>query len=182
MPDSSADVLVGVVGKPFGMNGVVYVHPDPDVEHDFAEGTRYPLPGGRVMTVADTHLHGNRRLVRFVEADDRQGAESLRGTELRVPRADVALEQDAVWADALIGRQVRDEGGALVGVVAAVADGPAHDYVVVSRSEGGQLLIPAVSALVTLTDAAVVVRALPGLLDPDDEPDPEGEPDPDREP
>ncbi|CAN5132833.1 MAG: 16S rRNA processing protein RimM [Euzebyales bacterium] len=176
MPDSSADVLVGVVGKPFGMNGDVYVHPDPDVEHDFAAGTRYRLPGGRAVTVADTHLHGNRRLVRFVEADDRQGAESLRGTQLRLPRDEVPLEQDAVWADTLIGRQVRDDGGALVGVVAAVADGPAHDYVVVRRGGGGELLIPAVAALVTLTDDAVVVQALPGLLDP------AGEPDPDRGP
>lgn len=161
-------VVVGAVGKPLGIRGETYVHPDPDITHDFATGTSYRLADGRIVTVVATRMHGNRRVVRFAEATDRDSAESLRGVTLTVPRDAVELEPDSFWVDQLLGREVRDHTGELVGVLEGTRDGTAHDYFVVARTDGGELLIPAVAELVELTEDALVVRAIPGLLDPDE--------------
>lgn len=158
------EVVVGVVGKPVGIRGEAYVHPDPDLEHDFAPGTVYRLADGRQLTVADTRPHGRRRVVRFAEAADRDAVEALRGTVLTVPRDQVPLGEDAFWTADLAGREVRDLNGVLVGVVESTLDGPAHDYLVVARTDGGEVLVPAVADLLTVTDEAIVVDAIPGLL------------------
>jgi 16S rRNA processing protein RimM len=161
------EVVVGVVGKPFGVRGDVYVRPDPDLDHDFPLGTTYRLADGRTITVEVSWVHGNRRLVRFAEASDRDAAEALRGAVLTVPRADVGLPEGAFWVHDLIGREVHDDAGALVGVIEGVLDGHAHDYVVVARTDGGEFLVPLVADLLDVREDAVVVRALPGLLDDD---------------
>jgi 16S rRNA processing protein RimM len=162
------EVVVGTLGKPFGIRGAVYVHPDPDVVHDFAPGTAYTLPDGRTLIVSSTHVHGRRRTMMFEGVADREGAEALRGAVLTVSRDAVELEEDAFWTTDLIGLEVRDPAGAVVGVVESTLDGPAHDYLVVARPDGGEALIPAVDDLVEVTSDAVIVRAIPGLLDPDE--------------
>lgn len=162
------DVVVGALGKPFGVRGAVYVHPDPDVAHDFAAGTTYALDDGRTVTLRSSHQHGNRRTLQFAGVDDREAAEALRGAVLKVPRDSVELDEDAFWAADLVGRDVVDDDGATVGVVEGTLDGPAHDYLVVARPDGGEVLIPVVEHLLEVGDDAVVVHAIPGLLDPDE--------------
>jgi 16S rRNA processing protein RimM len=162
---AGADVIVGVVGKPFGVRGQVYVRPDPDLAHDFAPGTAYVLEDGRRLVVAATHQHGNRRLLAFEGVADREAAEGLRGAVLRVPREDVALEDEALWAGDLLGREVRDRDGVVLGLVEGFADGPAHDYLVIARPDGGEVLVPLVEELVELGADVVVVSAIPGLLE-----------------
>jgi 16S rRNA processing protein RimM len=165
MAERSDEVVVGVVGKPFGVHGEVYVRPDPDLDHDFAPRTAYSLTGGRRLHVKASRVHGNRRLVTFEGVADRDAAEALRGTVLTVPRSAVALDDDAAWADDLLGREVRDPEGALLGVVEGFLDGPAHDYLVVARPDAGEALVPLVEDLVDLSGDAVVVRVIPGLLE-----------------
>jgi 16S rRNA processing protein RimM len=148
------DLIVGVIGKPFGIRGEVYVRADPDLDHDFAPGTTYTLADGRRLVAASTHVHGNRRLLAFEGVADRDEAEALRGAILSVPR-------DAV----------RDPEGALLGTVAGFLDGPAHDYLVLARPGGREALVPLHEDLVDLDAGAagdqVVLRPIPGLLDDD---------------
>jgi 16S rRNA processing protein RimM len=161
------EVAVGIVGKPFGIRGEVYVTPDPDLGHDFAPGTSYPLTDGRRLIARSSHVHGNRRLVAFRGVDDRDAAEALRGAVLMVPRDALVLDDGARWTTDLHGREVRDPSGTVVGVVGGFLDGPAHDYLVVERRGAEAVLVPLVAALVDLSGEAVVVRAIPGLLDDD---------------
>lgn len=178
MPARSDDeVVVGVVGKPFGVSGAVYVRPDPDIAHDFAPGTRYDV-GDRVLEVADCADHGRRTLVRFVGIDDREAAERVRGAVLRVDRGAVAVEEDTWWAGDVVGAPVVDERGQAVGVVESLADGPAHDYLVVRLADAPpasdpstrsrEVWVPAVAELVRIEADHVVVTDVPGLLDPDE--------------
>jgi len=160
------DVLVGVIGKPFGLHGEVYVRPDPDVSHTLTPGTVYTSPGDHRLTLVAVREHADRLLVRFDGVTDRTGAERLRGVQLHVPRDVVAADADTFWTDDLLGREVVDADGVVVGVVGAVADGPAHDYLIVARTDGGEVMVPAVGDLLDITDEQVVVQPLPGLLDP----------------
>lgn len=159
-------VIVGVVAKPFGVHGDVYVRPDVDLDHEFPPGCSYETPG-RTLTVERSRLHSGRRVVRFAGVGDRTGAEALRGLILQLPASQVTLAEDAFWTADLLGAEVVDDAGALVGVLEGTLDGPAHDYLVIARTDGGEVLIPVVDDLVDLRGDRIVVHAIPGLLDPD---------------
>lgn len=162
-----ADVVVGVVGKPFGVRGEAYVVLDPDLEVELAEGAVVRIGDG-AFTVASARSHGNRLLVAFAGIDERDAVEALRGAELRMPRGEVPLPEDARWVADLLGAEVVDASGELIGVLESVADGAAHDLLVVACPDGSEVLVPAVPELVDLTGDRIVVEPLPGLLDPDD--------------
>jgi 16S rRNA processing protein RimM len=141
----------------------VYVWLDPDLADALVAGLRCQV-GARTLEVERVRRHRGRPVVRFVGVDDREAASALRGVELEVDRATIA--SDAIWTDELLGREVVDAGGALVGVVEGVLDGAAHDYLVVARTDGGELLVPAVDELVDLSDP-VTIHGPPGLVDPE---------------
>lgn len=165
------EVAAGVVSKAFGLRGEVFVHPDPDLGDPFDVGSAYRTrtpAGGRgtptILTVAASLLHAGRRVVRFRGVADRSGAEVLRGLVL-VRDADAGdLDPDAVWADDVVGLPVVDPHGDPLGTVAALEDGPAHDYVVVRATGGATVRVPAVAELVEITPDRVVVRPVPGLF------------------
>lgn len=159
-----AEVAVGVVGKPLGLRGEVYVQPDLDVGEQFAAGATYSA-GDRMVTVAASRMHGNRRVLRFAGVETRSDAEALRGAVLTVDRGAVELDEAAFWTDDIVGREVVTATGEHVGTLAGVADGTAHDYLVVTHADGRELLVPAVDELVEVTDERIVVQPLPGLLD-----------------
>lgn len=160
--------IVGVVSKPLGLKGEVFVRPDPDVAHDFAPGDTFVVQGGRELVVAVSRSHSGRQVMRFEGVETREDAEGLRGLVLEVPREDISLDSDTFWNDDLLGKDVVDHNGELVGVLEATMDGAAHDYLVVARPDGGEVLIPAVAELVDVQPDRIVVTAIPGLLDAGD--------------
>jgi 16S rRNA processing protein RimM len=160
-------VVVGRIGKPFGVDGDVYVFADPDLADPFEVGTTYRTAEGS-LTVERSRMHGDRLVVAFAGVHGRQGAESVRGTVLTRPRHEVALAEDVIWVADLVGRTVVDADGQLVGVVEGVRDGHAHDYLLLARPDGGEVLVPMADELLDWSDDPVVVHAPPGLLDPDE--------------
>ena len=164
---AQGSVIVGVIAKPIGLKGEVFVRPDPDLDYEPAPGDRFDIGDGRTLEVAAAREHSGRRVMRFVGVDTREAVELLRGTILRVPRDDVPLEPDAFWSDDLLGREVTDEDGSVVGVIEATLDGAAHDYLVIARPDGGEVMVPAVAELVEVGPDRIVVHAVPGLLDDD---------------
>ena len=160
--------VVGRVGKPLGTRGEVYVFDDPDLSDPYAEGTTYSTPDGQRLVVEASRMHGDRLVVAFRDVLDREAAEALRGTVLTRPRDELVLEADTIWVAELLGRQVVDPDGGLVGVVEGVRDGHAHDYLIVARPDGGEAVIPMVPELVDHTADPIVLQPLPGLVDPDE--------------
>lgn len=162
--------VVGVVGKPFGLHGDVYVRPDPDLDDGFPPGGAYHVADARpdvprTLTAAESRLHSGRRVVRFDGITDRASAERLRGAVLTVPRAEAALPEGLFWTADLVGREVTDPDGAVIGVVEGVLDGHAHDYLVLARPDGGEVLVPAVADLLEITGERIVVQVIPGLIE-----------------
>ena len=135
---------------------------------DLREGLVLPRADGPPLTVARARDHGGRQVLAFVEITDRDGAEAARGDVLYAPRELVHLDDGDVWVADLLGREVVDADGTLVGVVEAVRDGHAHDYLVIARTDGSEVMIPVVDELVDLNADPLVVRPVTGLLDPDE--------------
>jgi 16S rRNA processing protein RimM len=170
--DPTDTVVVGRIGRPHGVRGEVTVEvrtDDPDLR--FAPGTvLLTEPAARgPLTVAGRRWHREVLLLQIDGVDSREAAEELRNTELHVPVADLPQldDPDVFYDHQLVGLTVRLPDETVLGEVAAVRHEGA-DLLVVRRSEGGELLVPFVAAMVPTVDVAggfVVVDPPEGLLD-----------------
>lgn len=164
-------VAVGVIRRPFGLRGEVFVHPDPDLDDEFAIGEhlRAVPPASdrtaRELVIDGTMLHRGMRIVSFSGVEDRDAAAELRDFVLWREASPDDLDAEAFWATDLLGLPVVDERGTHVGTISALRDGPAHDYLLLSVEDGREVLIPAVAELVTVEAEQVVLHDVPGLLD-----------------
>jgi 16S rRNA processing protein RimM len=165
-------VVVGRIGRPHGVRGEVTVEvrtDDPGLR--FAPGSVLRTePAGRgPLTVAASRWHRDILLLAVDGVGSREEAEALRGTELHVPIGDLPeLDDPDVYYDhQLVGLAARLADGTVLGEVAAVRHEGA-ETLVVRRTEGGELLVPFVTAIVPTVDVAggfVVVDPPEGLLE-----------------
>lgn len=170
------DRVVARIGKPHGLRGEVTVqlHTD-DPEVRLAVGAVLDTearPGSgvpRQLTVRSTRVHNGIWLVAFEEVPDRTGAEGLRGTRLVLDTDAAPLEDvdDEGWyEDDLVGLEVRDPAGRVIGTVTGLDVGAAQDRLVLELTEGVTAYVPFVEEIVPeVGEDHVVVDAPPGLFD-----------------
>ena len=95
-------------------------------------------PSGPLEVLASSRLtvagHRRRWIVSFAGVDSREAADALRGATLR---AEPLVDPDALWVHELIGAEVTDEAGAILGRVTDVQANPASDLLVL---DGGGLI------------------------------------------
>jgi 16S rRNA processing protein RimM len=173
------DVVVGRIGKPFGLRGEVTVDVRTDEpERRFAPGSTLggePPPGSasplRTLTVSGSRWHGTVLLVSFDELSDRTAAESARGIVLHasIPAGESPEDPDEFYDHQLVGLETYDLDGTPLGTVAGLVHGGAQDLLRISTPDGREALVPFVKALVPEVDVAagrVVVADRPGLVTP----------------
>jgi 16S rRNA processing protein RimM len=173
------DVVVGRIGKPFGLRGEVTVDVRTDEpERRFAPGSvlRAEAPRGshsplRSLTVAASRWHQSVLLVRFEEVAGREAAEAARGILLHaeIPADASPDDPDEFYDHQLVGLTAYDVDGAVLGEVSGVVHGGAQDLLAIRTPEGREGLVPFVKALVPEVDLAggrVVVADRPGLVTP----------------
>jgi 16S rRNA processing protein RimM len=169
------DRVVARIGKPHGLRGEVTVqlHTD-DPEARLAVGTVLDTearPGSgvpRELTVRSTRVHNGIWLVAFEEVQDRTGAEGLRGTRLLLDTEAVPedVDDEGWYEDDLVGLEVRDPAGEVIGIVTGLDVGAAQDRLVLELTEGVTAYVPFVEEIVPeVGEDHVVVDAPPGLFD-----------------
>ncbi|MFM8351109.1 MAG: ribosome maturation factor RimM [Actinomycetales bacterium] len=148
--------VVGRIGKPHGIKGAVMVDCRTDEpERRFAVGADLLVAGGvRTLQVAQSDWHGGRLRVRFVSADSRQDAESLRGLVLEVERDadEQPVDPDEFYDSDLVGCQAWLPDGRPAGVVAEVVHLPAQDLLVIRDQDGHDTMVPFVQQIVPAVD------------------------------
>lgn len=149
-------LLVAVVGGPHGVSGEVTVellgeNPDRLVAGSRLLAVGHTEESPRELTISSSRPHRGRYLVRFSGVDNRNEAESLRGTALCVPEASARPRDDQVWIKDLYGLEVVDTGGRELGRVVEVWDYPAQDVLEI-ETPGGRKLLPLVRDLVPEVD------------------------------
>lgn len=134
-------VVVGRVGRPHGIGGAFVVeHPSDDADR-FAVGAEL-LAGDASARIEESKRAGGRLVVKLDRPVER-------GTELRVPRASLPpAGPDAFYVFELVGLEVVEEGGRVLGKVQDVANYDAND---VLELDSGTLL-PLVEACVREVD------------------------------
>jgi 16S rRNA processing protein RimM len=180
---SSTEVVVGRIGRPHGVKGEVSVEVRTDEpERRFADGnvlgTRTPrgvAPTGpdrpASLTVHRTRWHQARLLVTFAELADRTAAEAVRGLSLvtDVDLSEVPEDPEEFYDHQLVGLTAVTTDGAPVGSVTDVIHGAGQDLLALQTSDGREVLVPFVSALVPVVDVRggrLEVADRPGLLTP----------------
>jgi 16S rRNA processing protein RimM len=112
------------------------------------------------VTVGRAFLHNDGdAVVRLLEVEGVEEAESLRGAVLAVPEADRApLNVDEFYVSDLMGLKVETSTGEPLGIVEEVMDETANAILVVRR-EGKEILLPVLKTVVKRVDlqAKVVV-------------------------
>jgi 16S rRNA processing protein RimM len=99
-------------------------------------------------------------IARFAEIADRTGAETLRGTELTVPRAALPpLEEGEYYHADLIGLAAVSDAGEPLGSVAAVENFGAGDILEIERPDGKRFMVPMTLDAVPEWDGERVVIA-----------------------
>jgi 16S rRNA processing protein RimM len=152
------ELVVGRVGRPHGVRGVVTVEVRTDSpELRFAPGavlgTEPSRPGG--LVVAGARRHRGRLLLTFGGVGDRTAAEELRGLLLTVEVVPDERPQDPeeYYDHQLVGLLVRT-ATAEVGLVTEVLHLPAQDVLVVRTPAGCDVLVPFVAEIVPEVDLA----------------------------
>jgi 16S rRNA processing protein RimM len=169
-----ATVVVGVATRPHGVHGEVAIQERSDNPDRWAEGSTVLDEDGTAFTIASVRGSGARLLVRFVGVEDRGGAESLRGRTFVVPASWLPpLPAGEYWPHQLEGAEVVTESGRSLGRLTDVVANPANDLWVAVDAVGTETLVPAIRDVVVDVNVSakrVLVRDVPGLTAPDDEP------------
>lgn len=147
-------LFAGRVGRPHGLDGSFHVlEPRPRLL-EAGRSLRVGREGPDVEIVRRAGTD-DRPIVRLAGWDDREGAESLRGSELLAALEGApALEEDEFWAEELEGCRVVDRArDAELGVVARLMALPSCEVLEVRRPSGGDpLLVPLVRDAVRSVD------------------------------
>jgi 16S rRNA processing protein RimM len=148
---------VGRVVRPHGVRGEVVVELWTNREERLATGSILRANERELKVTAARRAPPDRWLATFEGVNSRQAAEELRGAVLQAPPLQVA---DALWVHELIGSQVQDAEGTVLGVVESVQANPASDLLVL---EDGRL-IP-LNFVVSNEPGQLTVSLPPGLLE-----------------
>ena len=157
-PGSEKQVVIGVITRARGIRGEVNVKPLTDFPGRFNDLDHITLE----MTdgsVGEYKLERSRFvngtvIIKISGVDDRNVAESLKGSYLCVPLTEtVPLEEDTYYIFDLEGMDVCDLEGNRIGNILRVEQYPANDVLVIDTT-ASEIMIPAVKHYVLDVDKA----------------------------
>jgi 16S rRNA processing protein RimM len=161
-------LLVGRVARPHGIRGQVVVNPETDfMEERFTAGQVLlvgPVERTREYQIREVRFHQGRPIVSFAGVDTMDDAQALAGADLWLSEAALApLPEGTFYRHELLGCEVRDAAGALVGRVTGIEGTLERSYLVVD----GDVMIPLVEHICAIDMPARRVRVTPpeGLLE-----------------
>ena len=150
------EYVVARIGRPHGVRGEVTLELRTDAPGErFAPGAVLrtdPAPRGP-LTVESARWHTGTLLVAFEGVEGRDAVEALRDTLLLVDVDEGAgAEDDAWYPHQLRGLAAVTAGGTALGTVADLLTGTAQDLLVVTGTDGREVLVPFVERLVPVVD------------------------------
>lgn len=166
-------LVVGRIGRAHGIKGEVTVEVRTD-EPELRLGPGAVLatdPAGvGPLTIESGRVHSGRLLLRFTGVDDRNAAEALRNTLLvaEVDPDETPEDPEEFYDHQLMDLEVVTLDGTVVGRITEISHLPSQDLFIVERPDGGEVMIPFVSEIVTEIDLdaqRAVVDPPRGLLD-----------------
>ncbi len=120
---------------------------------DAAPASRPATPLPAYLRISEAREHGDQVVASVRDIADRDAAEALRGARIFVARSSFPTAGDGeyYWVD-LIGLEVLNRDGALLGEVAGLIDNGVHSVLRVRSEDAPERLIPFVAAYIDGVD------------------------------
>jgi len=164
-------ITIGEIVNTQGVRGEVRIIPATDFPERFKRIRKIVvmLNGQRQeFTIERAWEHKQFIILKFTEIPDMNAAAKLKGGLLQITRQDLAaLPEGSYYIFEIVGLKVIDTEGRELGQVTEVLQTGANDVYVVKRSEGKDILIPALKSVVKDIDipAGIMGVQLPeGLI------------------
>lgn len=163
-------LLIGTIARAHGNKGQVIVNPESDFAGErFREGATLLVGEGlKPMRVTSARFQQRRPVLGLEGVETIEDAEALAGAELKMPLSEMgALPGGTYYRHDLVGCQVEDTAGRLIGAVSAV-EGPMEASRLVIAAPHGEVLIPLVADIcveVNPAEKRIRVAAPDGLLE-----------------
>jgi len=166
---------VGRIVRPHGIRGelkVVSLTGWPEQFNQYR--TLYverPDGNGEWFAVERSRLQGERIILKLSGIDDREKAESFRGSFLKIQKEENSfLPEGTYYVSDLLGLEVCTNEGERIGSLVDVMKMPAQDVYVVDMG-GREILIPAVKVFIKKVDiqgGRILIQPIEGLLGQDE--------------
>ncbi|MFZ1467927.1 MAG: ribosome maturation factor RimM [Paracoccaceae bacterium] len=163
-------ICVGAIAGAFGVSGEVRLKSFCTEAADIASyGPLYSKDGNRSFSLRLTRPVAGGLGARLAGVETKEQADALKGTELFADRARLpALPEDEYYHTDLIGLEVRDPGGVVIGKVLAVHNHGAGDILEIhANGRKSALLLPFTVATVPMVNIAqgCLIADIPEGLD-----------------
>jgi 16S rRNA processing protein RimM len=150
-------VLVAHVSGPFGIAGWIRIRTySPEASALLSAKTWWlDKPALHDVEVLQVRAQGEDLVAHLMGIEGREAAESLQGATIQIRRAHFPAldENEFYWVD-LIGHEVKNLQGEVLGDVVGLMDNGAHPILRVAQPAAQELLIPFVDRFVTTVDQA----------------------------
>jgi len=145
---------MGRIAAPYGIKGWIKVQPFTDSPHGLLQYAAWQVGGEghwQERVVESAKPHGVSVLAKFEGIDGREAAALLRGQRIAVSRDvfPVAAKNEYYWAD-LIGLQVVNAAGVILGTVSRLFETGANDVMVVDGDR--ERLVPFIGSVIRKVD------------------------------
>jgi 16S rRNA processing protein RimM len=167
------EVVIARILKPRGIRGEVACTIETDAPRRFEllKEVTVALPGAlrHRLTVEGFWFHKGRVIVKFAGYDTMSAAEMLAGGVLVIPQSDaLPLEHDEFYEHQVVGSEVVDVNGRVIGVIGSLLRTGGTDVLVVQGGEGREYLIPFTGSIcieVDVSSRRVIIDPPEGLLE-----------------
>lgn len=147
-------IIIGKVGAPHGIRGVLRIHPLTDFAERF-DGLKEIMVGDERLHVESVQHHKQVLLMKFREYPSREEAARLTGRFLTVERREAApLAEGEYYTFDILGLEAVSPDGTKLGIVKNVLRTGSNDVYVISGEGGKELLVPALKKVVKEIDVA----------------------------
>lgn len=164
---------IGTIVNTHGIRGELKVKAITDfAEERFSKGAvvfRKDSNGYVAETMEKARMHKGMWLLTFAGVTNINDVEAFKGQDLYVSEDDrKELEDGEYYYSEIIGCEVQDEAGEVIGSVKEIMETGANDVWIVKRVSGKDALIPVIPDVVKEVDVdnqKIVIDVLEGLLD-----------------
>lgn len=154
--DASRLVVMGRVVGSFGVKGWVKLKPFSQKDDALAEHDTWVVrtrDGWREMDLEDFEVHAKGPVAKLAGSDAREVSDALRGAEVAVAREALGeAGEGTLYQVDLVGLEVVEEGGSVLGRVDGFFDAGETSVMVVAGADGRERLIPFVADFVKSVD------------------------------
>lgn len=162
---------IGQIVNTFGIKGLVKVKPFTDDLERFEELKSVFVVKNKElveMKIEEVKYHKNLILIKFKGIEDMNMAENLKGCYIKINRKDArTLPEDTYFIADLIGAEVYDDNGNLLGRVDDIYNNKVHDIYVIKDDLGKQILLPSTKEVIKDIDIdndKIIVHLINGLI------------------